>query len=792
MQNKILELYSETMKKIQLGIGVIFLTILSWTVAQGQCPSSVTSLQNGSFEDLTCGISCSTNGPTPFTLDGGGNPCVPGWFRSHGSPGNPTGGAPGGGTKSAFMWSKSIQGEGIFTKYDFVQGQAYTICLSLKTSYYDGTTYAPSSPASIIQIKATKDVLSSLIPCTQGSGVPFLASSNYQSIPSIPLNFYSNLSWNEESFTFVPTDDFCRLWIYPEGVLLPTSTQGNLYVDKIEIFTGTSLPIPSCYAPCPGYSLTNSVATSGGGTTFSIYQSVSFVLNSSVPSGGSFDNYLVDWGDGSAPQSGTGQPPSSSTHPYSTAGSYTVTFSVVAANGCMTESTLNLTIEGFDCCETDFSVSGVSPTNTVDQIGSFYLNGSNGQYRFQENGCQPTTLFDCIAGPSSVQSIPYVVSASAATFKDEWDYDDSWYYKSSTAFLPIAANRFETGKANQWRPYQQYVYREAVDEHLFDPTPAANEYKNYDRGTFEMNVFNWKNPNQNDPDKWVLTNQTNRYTPNGEPEEDENVLGVNSTAIYGYNHTLPIAVAQNAAYNTVGYESFENKYTEGTTEYFEKRVRYSAGSSTLQTDIVHTGKYALNINESSAGDAVEFGKVNIHENLLGQIIDNVLFVRVWVHIDRTKEDLEPGELKLYYRNFIPNVFTAWNTAYSKNLTPVSQAGEWTLYEGIINGIELTTAGIGLTSTQQIALGIGLHDLDDKYENGDITIDDVRIQPHYSEMVTYVYDNAQRLTAVFDDQHYAMIYQYNAEGLLVRKLKETEKGIKTISESNYNSVGDYNW
>jgi YD repeat-containing protein len=55
------------------------------------------------------------------------------------------------------------------------------------------------------------------------------------------------------------------------------------------------------------------------------------------------------------------------------------------------------------------------------------------------------------------------------------------------------------------------------------------------------------------------------------------------------------------------------------------------------------------------------------------------------------------------------------------------------------------------------------------------------------MTAYVYDpQTLRLVASFDDQHFGLYYQYNQEGKLVRKLVETEKGMKTITETQYHS------
>jgi len=67
-------------------------------------------------------------------------------------------------------------------------------------------------------------------------------------------------------------------------------------------------------------------------------------------------------------------------------------------------------------------------------------------------------------------------------------------------------------------------------------------------------------------------------------------------------------------------------------------------------------------------------------------------------------------------------------------------------------------------------------------NENFWIDDVRVQPVNARMKAHVYDNESgRLLTTFDNDHFGMYYQYNAQGKLVRKRKETANGFKTIQE-----------
>jgi len=67
--------------------------------------------------------------------------------------------------------------------------------------------------------------------------------------------------------------------------------------------------------------------------------------------------------------------------------------------------------------------------------------------------------------------------------------------------------------------------------------------------------------------------------------------------------------------------------------------------------------------------------------------------------------------------------------------------------------------------------------------GSAWYDDLRLQPEKGNMKAYVYDlNDYRLRAILDEENYASFFYYDAEGNLYLTKKETEKGVKTITEN----------
>jgi len=66
---------------------------------------------------------------------------------------------------------------------------------------------------------------------------------------------------------------------------------------------------------------------------------------------------------------------------------------------------------------------------------------------------------------------------------------------------------------------------------------------------------------------------------------------------------------------------------------------------------------------------------------------------------------------------------------------------------------------------------------------EVYFDDLRLFPEEGNMQSYVYElDTYRLKAVLDENNYASLYYYDAEGNLHLVKKETERGIRAIQES----------
>ncbi|MES2140752.1 MAG: hypothetical protein V4511_13670 [Bacteroidota bacterium] len=399
--------------------------------------------------------------------------------------------------------------------------------------------------------------------------------------------------------------------------------------------------------------------------------------------------------------------------------------------------------------------------------GYFDLDRKTGQisYFTNDNPCNPISIPCFNFCPNVGLSLNNVVAATASTFDYTWPFDTANYKFSTQPFGPF--NDYETGVKGKWRMASAFAYNSAVASGSKQGTTERN-YK--DAGVFPMTLFNWKDASYNDSAKWVRTSTVCRYSPNGEALEERDAIGIRSSAKYGYKGMLPYLIAQNSEYRASQFESFENVYTAGLNKLEEGLTIIS---SQIDNTKAHSGSSSfkiLNTSSSTAGTPSTANLVLKPFKLTSQLIANGLELKVWVK--------DPGYTNLPVSAIMKD--SASGAALPVNFSKVAQTGEWTLYSAYV--ISFPGSGSARTLTPTIFSGYPV-----SATASPIWIDDVRIQPFNAQVMTYVYDSKTlKLLASFDDQHFGMYYQYNAEGKLVRKKIETEKGLKTIQETQYHT------
>ena len=289
--------------------------------------------------------------------------------------------------------------------------------------------------------------------------------------------------------------------------------------------------------------------------------------------------------------------------------------------------------------------------------------------------------------------------------------------------------------------------------------------------------------------------------------ETVDALEIPSAAQYGFNQNLPVAVATNAVLTDIGFDGFEDyAYLPGTgNEKWERHFGMLGADNQpanfddrIVNTVSHTGWFAYRATSAEQSLAREFTIYTCERT--------DVYCPEEGDCKRCITDFRPVSGKQY-------LLSAW-VASNQSLTyggePRIGGGErdannsptlsvkhrGILIEDVVVDSAYPTGPV-VEGWQQIQLSFTLADDQTRVlfelsppgnmEAGqEFYFDDIRIQPYESEMVSYVYDHSTlRLMAQLDDRGYAVLYEYDDEGNLIRQKRETERGVMTITEQHTN-------
>lgn len=378
-------------------------------------------------------------------------------------------------------------------------------------------------------------------------------------------------------------------------------------------------------------------------------------------------------------------------------------------------------------------------------------------------------------GPLAWTSNPKgVLAASAVSLKK-----NNWFSINGPILSEYGAT-LTTAKfaelEQQYRPHKTFVYNP------IETTSSANDdgvttwgqgtHQVFNSGVYDnFHCFDWRNLSNNT--HWETVSEINLYSPNGAVLEELNTLtNTPSAAKYGYHKFLPTAIAQNAEYNTIHFESFED----------EKFADFTSPHANLKEG-GHAGKYAFEVTTSAQ---TIFDQLKISSRMVDPTIGDGFTLRLWA-----KNELKGPNNKVIFgdgTNHIEAQLKNGGTVFtSSREKKIAQVGEWVL-------LEYKFEAQSLGSPSAAAYDLTLKAVGREADGAALTsviVDDIRIQPTNAEMKTHVYDNKNfKVLATFGAEHFGMFYQYNDEGKLVRTLVETERGMKTVQENQMNTPRNY--
>lgn len=380
-------------------------------------------------------------------------------------------------------------------------------------------------------------------------------------------------------------------------------------------------------------------------------------------------------------------------------------------------------------------------------------------------------------------------------------------------FVGDIINPYVENIRGNWRVKKSYSYltdRMQKNQSLANMNGDIREDGIYTTFTpfWNYSAGNWKTVNEvfGSYDKWIKNNEVDKINEYGNVLYARDVLNRPSASLYGYNHTLPVAAANNAFYNQLAFDGFEDydfinnecsSYLTGTTAYsnpdgYIEHFNYYNFKSQRTAAESHTGRFSIRVPSSSSvsstrplTDPNPPGTADNEPYTIKHWDNYGLFGPYYSYSQPQKFVLSVWAKEQYVQTTTQTTpvidyahvgVSVWvNGTYVSSSTPKKSA--------IINGwqkleYEFTVAAL----TPYFASG-GIKVALNNTSTNAVYYDDIRIHPFNSSMKSMVYDPySLRLMAELDDRNYATLYEYDDEGTLVRIKKETEKGIFTIKES----------
>jgi len=189
-----------------------------------------------------------------------------------------------------------------------------------------------------------------------------------------------------------------------------------------------------------------------------------------------------------------------------------------------------------------------------------------------------------------------IINATSTEFKDSWNI----FCNCGISAAPsLTLNPYIVGVSGNWRQKKQYTYLSTREQ---SKTNGNSNIRS--DGTFKVFAPFWNTPASTsywtaNNTNWTSVSEVTEFSPYGVELENVDPLMRYSSAVYGYNHSLPVAVASNTRYKQLGFDSFED-YDFGTCseDHFGFKTLGAAATKTTSSTYQkysHTGRRSIKV-----------------------------------------------------------------------------------------------------------------------------------------------------------------------------------------------------
>lgn len=192
-----------------------------------------------------------------------------------------------------------------------------------------------------------------------------------------------------------------------------------------------------------------------------------------------------------------------------------------------------------------------------------------------------------------------VLNAGSVEFSDEWDLFCSCGINPGEVHNP-----YYRGTRGTWRAKKSYLHlAEREQSRLNNNTSIRTDGVYTSFNPFWLSPITAGADWRTDLNNWTYTSEVTIYGPDGNERENKDALDRYSAAIYGYNNSLPVAVASNSQYQEVAFDGFEDyDFCDCEDDHFS----YEAEAPTITEQESHTGRRSIVVG---AGGSIEITKI---------------------------------------------------------------------------------------------------------------------------------------------------------------------------------------
>ncbi len=269
---------------------------------------------------------------------------------------------------------------------------------------------------------------------------------------------------------------------------------------------------------------------------------------------------------------------------------------------------------------------------------------------------------------------------------------------------------------NIWRKQKNYVWKgDLNDDGSFDFNPSQDD-------------FVWNNHTTSESRGWEKVSEITRYSDWSRALETEDINGNRASNLMCDNYSKVLAVC-NAPYNKMLNMNFDNSANLPHSVSLNGSHSTAVSYSTIHA---HSGAKSLRI-EPNASLGINLSEPDSYK------------ISMWVHTS----------------NFNNISVLKDNSPIQYNSKEVVYAGDWIQ----LNYYTSTSSAVNLNITSAGSGGVNDADL--------LYIDDLRIYPIESSMISYVYNEWDELISILGANNMGTKFEYDAAGRLIKTFTEVQ-------------------